>query len=175
MFDILLKGALNNTRTSPGDAACDPTKIAMDFYNLIPEEVRPYFNQPRGVQLDNGTYLGSIVQIGKGSLGRLHGPALELFTATILQLLLEMDERSSEELQKNPTVIMYQGALVKWDVRRYSSSQDKAGRWQTIPDYSIYFDTSQNEMRDALSKQKQEKAQVESSATPASPEGNIQL
>ena len=88
MFNILLKGALQNARNTSGDSACDATQVAKDFYNLIPEEIRPYFNQPRGVQLDDGTYLGSIVQIAKGSLGRLHGPALELFTASILQLVL---------------------------------------------------------------------------------------
>lgn len=177
MFNILLKGALQNARNTSGDSACDATQVAKDFYNLIPEEIRPYFNQPRGVQLDDGTYLGSIVQIAKGSLGRLHGPALELFTASILQLLLEMDERTSEELQANPTVIKYDGKDVKWDVRRYSSSQDKAGRWQTIPDYSLYFDCTQVEMRDALAKQKEQKtaAQAESNSTPSASEGNIQL
>lgn len=175
MFNILLKGALQNSRNASGDAACDPCQVAKDFYGLIPEEIRPYFNQPRGVQLDDGTYLGSIVQIAKGSLGRLHGPALELFTASILQLLLEMDERTSEELQDNPTVIKYNGIDVKWDVRRYSSSQDKAGRWQTIPDYSLYFDCTQVEMREALTKQKEAKSQAESNNTPTASEGNIQL
>lgn len=175
MFNILLKGALQNARNVSGDAACDPCKIAKDFYSLIPEEIRPYFNQPRGVQLDDGTYLGSIVQIAKGSLGRLHGPALELFTASILQLLLDMDERSSEELSNNPTIIQYEGQDVKWDVRRYSSSQDKAGRWQSIPDYSLYFDCTQVEMRDALAKQKEAKAQDEPSNTSTASEGNIQL
>jgi len=175
MFNNLLKGALQNARNTSGDAACDPCQVAKDFYNLIPEEIRPYFNQPRGVQLDDGTYLGSIVQIGKGSLGRLHGPALELFTASILQLLLEMDERSPEELQANPTVIKYSGKDIKWDVRRYSASQDKAGRWQTIPDYSLYFDCTQVEMRDALTKQKEAKQAEAKTTSTASSEGNIQL
>jgi hypothetical protein len=173
MFNILLKGALQNARNASGDASCDPCKISKDFYSRIPEEIRPYFNQPRGVQLNDGTYLGSIVQIAKGSLGRLHGPALELFTASILQLLLEMDERPSEELSNNPTVIQYEGQDVKWDVRRYSSSQDKSGRWQSIPDYSLYFDCTQVEMRESLTKQK-EAAQAEPDNTPAS-EGNVQL
>jgi len=177
MFNILLKGALQNARNTSGESTCEATQVAKDFYNNIPEEIRPYFNQPRGVQLDDGTYLGSIVQIAKGSLGRLHGPALELFTASILQLLLEMDERTPEELQANPTIIKYRGKDVKWDVRRYSSSQDKAGRWQTIPDYSLYFDCTQSEMRDALSQQKEQKtaAQAEAGSTSTASEGNIQL
>lgn len=162
-FNTLLTTALAKQSTSQGDSTCAPTQVAQDFYNLIPENIRPYFRAPRGVQLEDGTYLGSIVQIAKGSLGRLHGPALELFTASMLQLLLEMDERNEQEKAENPLVIKYGGEEVQWDVRRYSSSQDKNGRWQSIPDYSIYFDTTQSSMRDALAKERQAKEESSSS------------
>ena len=60
---------------------------------------------------------------------------------------------------------MYGGEEIEWDVRRYSSSQDKNGKWQSIPDYSIYFDTTQASMRDALSKERQAKEESSSSET----------
>ena len=108
-FNTLLTTALAQQSATQGDSTCPATQVAQDFYNLIPVEIRPYFRAPRGVQLEDGTYLGSIVQIAKGSLGRLHGPALELFTASMLQLLLEMDERTEEERSQNPLVIKYGG------------------------------------------------------------------
>ena len=164
-FNTLLTTALAKQSNSQSDSTCAPTQVAQDFYNLIPVGIRPYFRAPRGVQLEDGTYLGSIVQIAKGSLGRLHGPALELFTASMLQLLLEMDERSEEQKAENPLVIKYNGEEIQWDVRRYSSSQDKNGKWQSIPDYSIYFDTTQATMRDALAKERQAKEESSSSET----------
>jgi hypothetical protein len=172
----LLKTALRQQRSNKdSDASCDASQVAKAFYLLIPEEIRPYFNPPRGVQLDDGTYLGSILQIGKGSLGRLHGPALELFTASILELIMEFDQRSDEERADNPLVISHGGTLVEWDVRRYSSSQDHKGRWQTIPDYSLYFDTTQSSMRARLSKQKEAKAAETSTSTGSSDMSNIEI
>ena len=167
-FNTLLTTALAKQSNTQSDSTCPATQVAQDFYNLIPENIRPYFRAPRGVQLEDGTYLGSIVQIAKGSLGRLHGPALELFTASMLQLLLEMDERSEEEKAENPLVIKYNGEEIEWDVRRYSSSQDKNGRWQSIPDYSIYFDTTQVSMRNALSEERKTKEESESSTEASS-------
>lgn len=164
-FNTLLTTALAKQSNTQSDSSCPATRVAQDFYNLIPENIRPYFRAPRGVQLENGTYLGSIVQIAKGSLGRLHGPALELFTASTLQLLLEMDERSEEEKAENPLVIKYSGEEIEWDVRRYSSSQDKNGRWQSIPDYSIYFDTTQSSMRNALAEERKLKEESEPTET----------
>lgn len=164
-FNTLLTTALAQQSATQGDSTCPATQVAQDFYNLIPVEIRPYFRAPRGVQLEDGTYLGSIVQIAKGSLGRLHGPALELFTASMLQLLLEMDERTEEERSQNPLVIKYGGEEIQWDVRRYSSSQNSRGQWQSIPDYSIYFDTTQVAMRNALSKEREAKDNVASENT----------
>jgi len=171
-FSTLLTTALAKQSNTQSDSTCSATQVAQDFYNLIPENIRPYFRTPRGVQLEDGTYLGSIVQIAKGSLGRLHGPALELFTASMLQILLEMDERGEEEKAENPLVIKYSGEEIEWDVRRYSSSQDKNGRWQSIPDYSIYFDTTQSSMRNSLSQERKAKEESQSTAetsTTASP------
>lgn len=161
----LLKTALQNAKGKQSNSSCDASQVAIDFFQAIPEEIRPYFNNPRGVQLDNGQYLGSVVQIAGGSLKRLQGPPLELLTASLLNLLLEMDERDEASRELNPSIIQYKGQAVKWDVRRYSSSQNKAGAWQSIPDYSVYFDTTHIEMRDALSKQKESQKETNNSTT----------
>jgi len=147
----LLATAIAAANASSGNNTCEASQVSKDFYDSIPDSVKPYFRAPRGVANEEGDYVGSIVQIAKGSLGRLHGPALEFVSKTLLETLLELDERSKEEQAANPFIIVVDGKEVKWDVRRYSSSQDNRGRWQSIPDYSIYFDCSQREMREALS------------------------
>lgn len=149
----LLSAAIAAANASSGNNTCEASQVSRDFYELIPNSVKPYFRPPRGVANEENNYVGSIVQIAKGSLGRLHGPALELVSKTLLETLFGMDERSEEERTANPFIIVVDGNEVKWDVRRYSSSQDSRGRWQSIPDYSIYFDCTQREMREALSQE----------------------
>lgn len=145
----LLQRAIAAQNATTGDNSCEASEVSKDFYNTISQDIKPYFRPPRGVANEEGEYIGSIVQIAKGGLGRLHGPALEIFTSSMLDLLLSMDERDEEAREENPLVIQYKGAEVKWDIRRYSSIQEN-GRWKSIPDYSIYFDCTQREMRAAL-------------------------
>ena len=161
MSSNLLATAIAAANASSGNNTCEASQVSRNFYNSIPDSVKPYFRPPRGAADENGNYVGSIVQIAKGSLGRLHGPALEFVSKTLLETLLEMDERSEEDQEANPFVILVDGKEVRWDVRRYSSSQDNRGRWQSIPDYSIYFDCSQREMREALSTEEPEKEEEE--------------
>lgn len=145
----LLQSAIAAQNAVSGDNSCEASQVSRDFYELIPNDIKAYFRPPRGVEDEDGKYVGSIVQMAKGGLGRLHGPALEIFTSSMLELLMSMDERTEEEKAKNPLVIVIDGKEVKWDVRRYSSVQEK-GKWKSIPDYSIYFDCTQKEMRAAL-------------------------
>ena len=154
--NILAAAIAAANTSSGGNNTCPPSRTAKDFHDLIPDEVKPFFRAPRGVADEEGNYVGSIIQIAKGSLGRLHGPALELVSKTLLDTLLGMDERSEEEQAQNPLVIVIDGKEVKWDVRRYSSSQDARGKWQSIPDYSLYLDCTQREMREALSTEEPE-------------------
>ena len=150
------------TQSKAGDNTCPPSAIATRFFDSISDEVKPFFNTPRGVCDDEGNYLGSIVQIAKGSLGRLHGVAFEYIAQEFLELITSMDERSQKEQEDNPLIITVNGEEIEWDVRRYSASQDSRGRWQSIPDYSIYFDTTQRKMREALSTSVEEEAEEES-------------
>lgn len=145
----LLQRAIAAQNAATGNNSCEASEVSVDFYNSIPQDLKPYFRPPRGVETEEGQYVGSIVQIAKGGLGRLHGPALEIFTHTMLELLLSMDERTEEAREDDPLVILYKGQEIKWDIRRYSSIQEN-GRWKSIPDYSIYFDCTQKEMRAAL-------------------------
>jgi hypothetical protein len=156
MSQDLLAAAIAAANASSGSNTCEASQVSRNFYELIPNSAKPYFRPPRGVANEEGSYVGSIIQVAKGSLGRLHGPALELVSKTLLETLFGMDERSEEERTANPFIIVVDGKEIKWDVRRYSSSQDNRGRWQSIPDYSIYFDCSQREMREALSDTEQE-------------------
>jgi hypothetical protein len=164
-MSILAAAIAAANTSSGGNNTCPPSQVAKDFYDLISDEVKPFFRAPRGVANEDGDYIGSIIQIAKGSLGRLHGPALELVSKTLLDTLLGMDERSEEEQAQNPLIIIVDGKEVKWDVRRYSSSQDARGKWQSIPDYSLYLDCTQREMREALSTEEPE--EPEEKAEPA--------
>ena len=105
------------------------------------------------------------MQISKGSLGRLHGPAFEFAACELLKLIQSMDERAIEVREENPLIIVVGGKEIAWDVRRYSSSQNNRQQWQSIPDYSIYFDTTQKAMREALSTEKQEEEPEEQPET----------
>ena len=162
----LLKTAINlQTKSKGGDNTCQPSAVATLFFDAMPEEIKPFFNTPRGIQDDEGNYVGSIVQVAKGTLGRLHGPALEFVAAELVSLITSLDEREDEERSENPLIIVVDGKEVKWDVRRYSSSQNNRGQWQSIPDYSIYFDTTQRQMREALSTEEVEVEEEEKPKT----------
>ena len=156
MSNLLTTAISLQTKSKGGDNTCQPSAVAISFFDAMPEEIKPFFNTPRGVQDDEGNYVGSIVQIAKGSLGRLHGPAFEFVAAELLELITSMDERNQEEQEENPLIIVVDGKEVDWDVRRYSSSQNSRKQWQSIPDYSIYFDTTQRAMREALSTEEEE-------------------
>lgn len=149
-LENLVNSAVKAQSATKGNNNCPPSEIATTLHGLIPDNLKPYFRAPRGVADEKGQYVGSIIQIAKGSLGRLHGPALELFTSHILSLLLGLDERTPEEAEENILVIVVDDKEIPWDVRRYSSSQDERGRWQSIPDFSLYLDCSQTQMREAL-------------------------
>jgi hypothetical protein len=151
MSNLLSTAISLQTKSKGGDNTCQPSAIALTFFEQMPEEIKPFFNTPRGIQNDEGSYLGSIVQIAKGSLGRLHGPALEFVGRELLDLIVALDERDETAQLENPLIIVVDDKEVEWDVRRYSSSQNSRGQWQSIPDYSIYFDTTQRAMRQALS------------------------
>ena len=144
-----LQSAIAAQNAATGDNSCEASQVSKDFYNSIPSDIKPYFRPPRGVANDEGQYIGSVVQMARGGLGRLHGPALELFTSSMLELLMSMDERTEEAQNKNPIVIVRNGVEIKWDIRRYSSTLENK-KWKTIPDYSIYFDCTWREMRQAL-------------------------
>ena len=148
----ILEAALQKISIKGGDSYTEPSEIACVFFDLFPEVIKPFFSTPLGVKNESGEYIGTVIQLAKGGLGRLHGPALEFATREILQALTGLDERDSEERKKNPFVIVYKNKEVKWDVRRYSSSRDDRGRWSQIPDLSYYVDCTQREMREALSK-----------------------
>ena len=72
----LLKSALKHKKrrgSESSDETCDPSPNGEAIWKAIPPEYRAYFNPPRGVCLPNGEYLGTIIQLGSGSLKRLHG------------------------------------------------------------------------------------------------------
>ena len=152
--------ALN--KAGGGDNYCPPSEVAVALYNAIPENIRALFRAPRGVQDSDGNYVGSVLQVAKGTMGRLHGPALEILAYQMLERIVAIDERTDEERMApdaDPGIIEYNGMSVIWDVRRYSSSMNK-GRWQTIPDLSYYLDCTQKEMRNALAKEDNQEEEV---------------
>ena len=146
-LDQALKATL--AKTGRGDNNTDPSDVAVSFYNQIPESVRSFFRAPRGVKNAKNEYIGSIIQVASGTMKRLHGPTLEILACKLLGIIFSMDEREESD-QNDPSIIQVDGKNVVWDVRRYSSSTDARGNWQTIPDLSYYFDCTQLEMRDAL-------------------------
>ena len=160
-MDALINAINLQTASKGGDNTCSPSNFSLAFYEALPESIKPFFNTPRGVCDNEGNYIGSIIQIAKGSLGRLHGPALEYVGRAVLNLLNDFDERDDAESAKNPLIIVVNDKELVWDVRRYSSSQDQRGRWQSIPDYSLYFDCTQRQMREALNTNEEEEDQEE--------------
>lgn len=163
-----VSSALNKTKDT--STSCAPSEVAVALFDLIPENIRALFRAPRGVKKENvgneeGEYLCSVIQVAKGTMGRLHGPAFEVLAYQILTYIVELDERSEEERmdpKADPGIIRYNGEDVVWDVRRYSSSMNN-GRWQTIPDYSLYIGCTQAEMRDGLKKETSEETVVNQS------------
>ena len=164
-MDILANAISLQTKSKGGDNTCPPSDFSLTFFDALPESIKPFFNTPRGVCDSEGEYIGSIIQIAKGSLGRLHGPALEYVGREILTLLESFDERGEEARAENPLIIVVNGEELIWDVRRYSSSQDQRGRWQSIPDYSLYFDTTQRQMREALNTDENDEQEKEEKPT----------
>ena len=140
-----------------GDNSCPPSEVAINFFNSIPDSMRILFKAPRGVCNNEGEYVGSIVQLASGAMRRLHGPAFEVLTAHLLQVIGEMSE---EEEVGSIDRIVVNGEEVVWDVRRYANSQNrKTKQWSNIPDLSYYFDCTASDIRDAL--RKEEEAQEE--------------
>lgn len=143
MYDVkLISSALNR---SGGENYCDPEPLAVALYESIPANIRSLFNAPKGAMKD-GKYVGSVIQIAKGTMKRLHGPSLEMLAANMLEWLMTLNEEESE----NPGIITYQGVKTKWDVRRYSSSRDSQGKWQSLPDFSYYIGCTAQEYASAL-------------------------
>jgi hypothetical protein len=153
---------------------CPPSLVATKLYESIPENIRALFRAPRGVQDKEGNYVGSILQVAKGTMGRLHGPALEILAYQMLERIVTLDERTEQERLDpdcDPSIIKFQDQLVKWDVRRYSSSLVK-GRWQTIPDMSYYLDCDQKQMRKALADNREENSNEEQGSSQQSSNNN---
>lgn len=148
-----------------GENSAEPSSVALAVYEALPESVKPFLRHPRGVKGDDGEFIGSIIQVAKGSLGRLHGPALEMMGAAILGVIQSLDERSTEDQEQNPMVFEYEGESYKWDVRRYSSSQNARGQWQSIPDYSLYIGCTFAEMREALKTEESEEVEEKPTVT----------
>ena len=153
---------------------CPPSLVATKLYESIPENIRALFRAPRGVQDKEGNYVGSILQVAKGTMGRLHGPALEILAYQMLERIVALDERSEEQRMDpdcDPSIIIFAGQPIKWDVRRYSSSLVK-GRWQTIPDMSYYLDCDQKQMRKALADNREEESNSNSEDQGSSQQSN---
>ena len=79
-------------KASIGENSAEPSLVALAVYEALPESVKPFLRHPRGVKGDDDTYIGSIIQVAKGSLGRLHGPALEMMGAATLGVIQSLDE-----------------------------------------------------------------------------------
>ena len=158
-LEFLNKAIELQQKAAVGENSTDPSSVAVAVYEAIPDSVKPFLRHPRGVKGDDGAYVGSIIQVAKGSLGRLHGPALEMMGAAILGVIQSLDERPTEEQEENPMVFKYEGEAHKWDVRRYSSSQNTRGQWQSIPDYSLYIGCTFAEMREALKSEEPEETE----------------
>ena len=142
MNEEALKRALELAQQAKqGDNYAPASETAQLIWESIPEVAKPFLRPPRGVKDEEGQYVGSIIQVVKGGLGRLHGLPLEMVTSTIFSAVRSLDERSEEERDKNPFLLKISGELIPWDVRRYSSAQT-GGKWQSIPDYSLYVDTT---------------------------------
>ena len=149
-----------------GDNSCAPSQVAVSFFNAIPDSMRVLFKAPRGVCNNEGQYVGSIVQLASGAMRRLHGPAFEVLTAHLLQVIGEMSE---EEEVGSIDKIIVDGEEVVCDVRRYANSQNrKTKQLSNIPDLSYYFDCTASDIRDALRKEEDsEEEQSEETATSA--------
>ena len=133
-----------------GDNSCQPSEVAMTFFNQIPDSMRVLFKAPRGVCNDEGEYVGSIVQLASGAMRRLHGPAYEVMTSYLLDVIGNMSE---EDAVESIDTIVIGGENVKWDVRRYANSRNKrTGQWSNIPDLSYYFDCTATQISNALRK-----------------------
>ena len=152
-------------KASEGENSAEPSAVALVVYEALPKSIKPFFRHPRGVKSDDGEFIGSIIQVAKGSLGRLHGPALELTGAAILNVIQSLDERTAKQQEDNPLVFKYGGQEHKWDVRRYSSSQNSRGQWQSIPDYSLYIGCTFAEMREVLRTEEPEEIEEKPTAT----------
>ena len=150
-----------------GDNSCSPSQVAISFFNAIPDSMRVLFKAPRGVCNNEGEYVGSIVQLASGAMRRLHGPAFEVLTAHLLQVIGEMSE---EEEVGSIDKIVVDGEEIIWDVRRYANSQNrKTKQWSNIPDLSYYFDCTASDIRDALRKEEEaqeEETEEETETTP---------
>ena len=156
MDEATLKRALQLAQQAKqGDNYAPPSETAQLIWEAIPEVAKPFLRPPRGVKDEDGDYIGSIIQVVKGGLGRLHGLPLEMVTSVIFSSVRALDERSEQEQAENPFLLKIDGELIPWDVRRYSSTQVQ-GKWQSIPDYSLYVDTTFSDMRKALSSEEPE-------------------
>ena len=150
-----------------GDNSCPPSQVAINFFNAIPDSMRVLFKAPRGVCNNEGQYVGSIVQLASGAMRRLHGPAFEVLTAHLLQVIGEMSE---EEEVGSIDKIIVDGEEVVWDVRRYANSQNrKTKQWSNIPDLSYYFDCTASDIRDALRKEEDSDDEEESQEKASAP------
>ena len=147
-------------RLSEGNATnetyCEPEPLAKALWEQMPESIRPLFNPPRGAKVE-GEYIGSVIQVAKGTMKRLHGPEFEMLASNMLQMIWDLDDSSGKKKQKkrrskDPSVITFEGVQRRWDVRRYSSSRDSQGRWQTLPDFSYYIGCTASEYSNKMRK-----------------------
>lgn len=169
MNEAALKRALELAQQAKqGDNYAPPSETAQLVWEAIPEVAKPFLRPPRGVQNEEGDYVGSIIQVVKGGLGRLHGLPLEMVTSAIFSSVRSLDERSEDEQSENPFLLQIGGELIPWDVRRYSSTQVN-GKWQSIPDYSLYIDTTFSDMRKALSSEEPEEIDEDSGPKKSKP------
>lgn len=161
MNEAALKRALELAQQAKrGNNYAPPSETALLVWEALPEITKPFLRPPRGVQDEDGKYIGSIIQVVKGGLGRLHGLPLEMVTSAIFSSVRSLDERSEQEQNENPFLLQINGELIPWDVRRYSSTQVN-GKWQSVPDYSLYIDTTFSDMRKALSSEEPEELNEE--------------
>lgn len=148
-------------RLSEGDTGnesyCEPEPLARALWEQMPESIKPLFNPPRGTKIE-GEYIGSVIQVAKGTMKRLHGPEFEMLASNMLKMIWDLDDAAAKNKKqkkrrsKDPSVITFEGVQRRWDVRRYSSSRDSQGRWQTLPDFSYYIGCTSSEYASAMRK-----------------------
>ena len=157
MYDMKYITHRLNEGNVGSETYCEPEPLARALWERMPESIKPLFNPPRGAKIE-GEYVGSVIQVAKGTMKRLHGPEFEMLASNILSILWSLDDSQKEKKKKklsrneDPSIVTYEGVQRRWDVRRYSSSRDSQGRWQTLPDFSYYIGCSASEYSNKMRK-----------------------